>query len=456
MEINMKEIIFYREVKTLINGIRSYGIQHCHITNMKLLMKNSKEREEFVIQVHKGFYLAQKNAIYLLQRILKEKKQLKIDVKQARRNQDKEKEKILNASISKVKYQEMVVRKSMDAIAWQLFGYDLTVMRRMYCGEELIDITDSNLDSELRYIEEYVKENPDGFALINDLTSFVQIGDIVTYAPLKGIEIIELKEGKVNLEMFQIINNVIETKCPRYLRNELQKMDKKRQEHFYRDIKQIDKGNQVLQTINEGEGVDLFTGLNVKIDEDEIQLETFENIINNLLDECDKKGYAISVIEQCLLIGVYNVDKFPSTAFDIWAKEVGIAMPVIDFRYAMFDPLGYPVFLFPFKDSYIMEIIQGKKVIKMTIDIKMWMNMLDDDGIKWRWLSKKETARINSKFKGKHGIFSLEGKGIEIENEKGIKQYIGEGVLSRIFTRFNTPSAIKKLLISSMEKIEVD
>ena len=40
------------------------------------------------------------------------------------------------------------------------------------------------------------------------------------------------------------------------------------------------------------------------------------------------------------------------------------------------------------------------------------MRTFENDRIKWRWLSEKETARINSKFKGKSGIFSLEKKGI--------------------------------------------
>lgn len=80
------------------------------------------------------------------------------------------------------------MRKSMDSIAWQLFNYDITVMRRLYYGQELIDITDSNLDSELYYIDEYVKENPEGFVLISDLTSFIQVGDIVTFTPQKDFK----------------------------------------------------------------------------------------------------------------------------------------------------------------------------------------------------------------------------------------------------------------------------
>lgn len=450
----MKDVVFYRELKILINGVRSYGIQHCCDKNVDILMTDSDKRDDFTMQVHKGFFLAQKNAIYLLQKILREQKQLKMDLKQARRDRDKDKKSVIDDLIKKVKYQERVVRKAMDSIAWQLFGYDLTVMRRLYCGKELIDITDSNLDSELYYIDNYVKENPDGFVLISDLTSFIQIGDVVTFAPKKGLQIVELKEGRTNLEMFQIIDNVIKTNCPRYLKNELEKMDKKKEEQFFRDIKQINKGIKTLQTINEGKGIDFLTGLEVKIDKDEIQLGTFGDTVNELLKECSKKGYAISVIEGCLLIGVYETDKFPSVAFDVWAKGLGITMPIVDLRHSVFDPLGYPVFLQPFKDDYILDIIQGKKVIKMTIDINAWMKTFENDGIKWRWLSKKETARINSKFNGKNGIFSLEEKGIQIENGNGVTQYIGEGVFSRVFTGFNTPSSIKKLLITSLEKAD--
>ncbi len=57
-----------------------------------------------------------------------------------------------------------------------------------YTTDELIDITDSNLDSELYYIDEYVKENPEGFVLISDLTSFIQVGDIVTFTPQKDFK----------------------------------------------------------------------------------------------------------------------------------------------------------------------------------------------------------------------------------------------------------------------------
>lgn len=452
----MKELIFYRELKTLINGIRSYGIQHCSTKDINVLVSDPDKRNEFVIQVHKGFFIAQRNAIILLQKIIKEQKHLKIDLKQARRNKDKKKIDDINDLCKKARYQEMVVRKAMDSIAWQLFGYELTVMRRLYCGHEKIDITASNLESELRYIDWYTKENSDGFVLISDLTSFIQIGDVVEFSPQKGIHIGELKEGKTNFEILNIINNTAKMGCPLYLKSEWDKMDEKKKEQFHRDMKQIDRGLKALQIINEGEGPDPLTGIPVKIKQAELKLDTFADTVRELLIKCGKKGHAIAVVEDCLLVGVYAADKFPSIAFDVWAETLKITMPIADLRQGIFEPLGYPVFLQPFKDEFIFDIIQGKKVVKMTIDIDVWMKTFENDKITWRWLGEKETAQINSGRRKGGRIFTLEGKGIELRDKNGVTQYIGEGIFSRIFTGLNTPSSMRKLLIALMEKDNIE
>lgn len=111
-EISMKDMVFYRELKVLINGVRSYGIQHCSCKNMDSLIGDLDNRKNFTIKVYKGFFIAQK--------ILKEQKRLKVDLKKARRDRDKDKINVISDLMKKVKYQEMVVRKSMDSIAWQL------------------------------------------------------------------------------------------------------------------------------------------------------------------------------------------------------------------------------------------------------------------------------------------------------------------------------------------------
>lgn len=65
-------------------------------------------------------------------------------------------------------------------------------------------------------------------------------------------------------------------------------------------------------------------------------------------------------------------------------------------------------------------------------------------------MSKKETARANSKMKGSNKIFDVNGQGILIEKDD-VSIEVGQGIFSRMFTSFNTPSSIRKLLLTTFE-----
>lgn len=43
---------------------------------------------------------------------------------------------------------------------------------------------------------------------------------------------------------------------------------------------------------------------------------------------------------------------------------------------------------------------------------------------------------------------------IELMDENGVIQYLGEGVFSRMFTNLNTPSSLRNYLITTMEYTE--
>jgi hypothetical protein len=125
-------------------------------------------------------------------------------------------------------------------------------------------------------------------------------------------------------------------------------------------------------------------------------------------------------------------------------------MPVFDMRMSFSDPLSHPIILQPFSDVFIVDIVSGRKVIKMTIDIDKWIRSFEENGCTIKRMSKKETARINSNMKGSNKIFDIHGRGIKIQ-KYGISQYIGQGIFSRMFTAFNTPESMKKLLLATFE-----
>lgn len=445
----MNDAKLIRELKEIIYYIRQYGIDRVN-ESIENILADETLMTEFHTQVHKGFYSAQEKVLHLLPKLINEQKRIKKELTEARRQRNKDQSTLLLSELRKAEYQECVVRKSMDAIAWQLFNYELSTLRRLFCNEEPIDITDSNIESEMAFLSQFQHSSPTGFALISDLTSFVQIGDIVTRIPNEGLKLIELKEGRVNEKVFQLIGDTMQNPCPKYLEERLRNENQSFVKHFERTVKQVAKDTSTCNTINNGTGIDHASGLNVQIFEGNSAPDTFSTVMHNLSVEYHKKGYSFAAVQECLIIGVYDISRFPCEAFDIWAKELDIKDPVFDLRQSFYDPLGRPIYLHPFSESFITDVITGKIVVKMAINTEQWLNMLEPAGCKIRHLSKKETARIKSKSKASNTLYELNGQGIEIEKD-GAKIYLGQGMFSKMFTSFFTPLSMCQEIISTLD-----
>lgn len=405
------------------------------------------------MQVHKGFFIAQDNVLHLLTVVLNEQKEQKNELRRINQNTDKQKRDQIKKSIKMIKYQEGVLRKIIDSIAWQIFQYDTSMVRRLYCGKTVIDITDSNISSELSYIDDFKKETPLGFALISDLSSFIQIGDITTIDPEKfSTKIIELKEGAINHKVFEFINDVTTNSCPLYFKYKLNEENDKFKEHVKRNMKQIRKMGEVSQVINTGCGTDLLTGAPIRIFENDIELNTFDDIICKLAEKCHIRGYAIDTVEDIVLIGVYDTRKFSPKVFDFWVESVGINSEIFDLRQSFFIPCAYPVFLHPFKDNFLIDLIAGRKVIKMAININKWLDSFKNNGCTVRFMSKKETIKKTSSIKGGvKSLFLIDGCGVEIA-KNGIEYTLGDGLIGRILLEFNTPTSVRQSLLNFFEK----
>lgn len=448
----MKDSKFIREIKLLINFVRSYGIQHLdyHVDINSLSSIEINERNEIIKKIHTGFFLAQNNVIRLLTKVLNEQKELKKQLKESRRNHDEQSSKEYEKKLNKAKYQECTLRKIMDSIAWQIFNYDLSSIRRLYTGNRCIDITDSNLMSEIDFIDSHKEHNPTDFVLINDLTSFLQIGDITIVNKDKKTQIVELKTGKVNNEILDIINDFSTNLCPQKLSYTLASKDEKFIKQLRRDIKQMQKAANVESILNTGEGFDNVLEQNIKIIQEEIELDTFSGQLSSLIKKCQKKNYAISIIENCLCIGVYNTNKFPSTAFDVWINPLKFKTPVFDLKQSLTIPLAYPLFLHPFSENILADIVSGDIVIKMAINIEALFKKFEEKGLKAKWLSQKETARINTRLKGANHLYMIDGCGISIEKD-GKSYFLFDGLILRMFSNLNTPSAIVKYVLSTFD-----
>ena len=328
--------------------------------------------------------------------------------------------------------------------------------------QEPIDITDSNLNSELSFLESYKQSNPSGFALISDLSMIVQVGDIITKDISDGTGIIELKEGRVNERVFEILNEYGENHCDHYLASVLSGEGKKVSEQFFRSVKQMHKDMLAVNIINEGQGEDPQSGKQITIVESSLELATFDPVFLDVIKRASKTGRASQTIQGCLTIAVYDVTHplvFAAPANDVLLErplngkqksEEDTTIRSMDLRQTLIDPTTRPLFLCPLPESFIVDIAMERKIVKFYLSVPLWLQMFEDQGFTVRMLGKKETARM--KQKANHGtqILEMNGQAIEIQ-KRAYKTLLGEGLLSRMFTCLNTPLAMVDYF-SEMEK----
>ena len=92
---------FERELKTLIYYVRQYGIQHLSfpLSELSRIHDDNAIAEEFMTQVHKGFYFAQERIIDLLRKVINEQKTAKRGIAETRRLRNKSAEQALQAKL---------------------------------------------------------------------------------------------------------------------------------------------------------------------------------------------------------------------------------------------------------------------------------------------------------------------------------------------------------------------
>ena len=205
-----------KEFEELTNTI--FDLTHEYaINNLDLDFKSNpstwkhEEIRQFQIFVHSGFRQAQDlilNEILKIQNLLKA---LKVELKSSRRKRETKKMESISIEIQKNEYQETILRSFIDFIAWQLLGQQYYRVRRFYDGRDKNNsrptLATSNVESIINAIKYYHEQDELNFALISDLTSFIDIGDILLLQDNQVIPI-ELKEGKTNEEVFNFINEI--------------------------------------------------------------------------------------------------------------------------------------------------------------------------------------------------------------------------------------------------------
>lgn len=431
----------YREIADLIHhhGLKK-TVEQTGIQPEDMQKNISKHWKEFKINVHEGFKLGQRKILDLLIKLESEKSQLNAQKIALRGSSVKEEKLKVSAKITVIEDREHLLRHLMDSIVWQLIQGQLYISRRLYQGVEgKSGLLNTNIQSVVKLADE-LNSDPEDFALITDLTSYVQTGDILLLAK-SGLKVIEVKEGEKNKKSFEIIESLTKGETTIEDLAKDPQFDRYAAEQLERNLKQKENTNRVLEIINTDKGKDK-KGNNVRILTPNEETPTFAKEMFQLEKQLKERNFwAYDVIEDCLHIGLYKgpMRYVGHKILEGIATERGCNYVMADYK-SVTRSLNRPIFTLPFSPELIYDILFRKVIVIFMLDVDTYMQFFPEYGMTARWMSRKETAKLRDEFKPKE-LYTKDNQAIEITGKaKDVSLYVNYSTFQRIFFELVYPS----------------
>lgn len=444
----MESVSEYRNsLKKITNYAFNYATNKIGLDNLiKNLEADAAFYKEYTKVCYEGYKIAQKLLIIEIKKYQGLLRNTNKELKEARREKNKD-------NIEKGK-QELIILEQRhhtllhiaDGIAWHLIGGEIHIARRLCFKEEGFKYLDScNIEFSIKVADE-INKRDDTFALITDITSYIQVGDLLVFND-KDIKAIELKEGKNNTEIIKYLAQ--NTHIVKSLdNNQPDNLDDKSYKQAQRMLRQLNRNNKIAEIINTDEGIDPKTGANIKVGTPQIDTEYYYNYLIKLHKDLESKIWAYTVVEDCLHIGMYRNEALAMSPFVIksFLKTITENYIVTDWM-TITQNISEPIFMKPFPVDFILDILTGSAKVIIGLDLDRMIDKFNQEGLKTRWLSTKETAQQSHKMKMK--IFSASNRGIAMTLPNKKEVILEGGIISKIIYDNVKPSSIAQSLLSA-------
>ncbi len=238
--------------------------------------------------------------------------------------------------------------------------------------------------------------------LISDLTTFVQIGDILAAAPYGGLSILEVKEGQKNHEILGLATFYRQSGCEHFKQFVSETETVQTVKQFERVLRQMDRMDFATTVISKGKGIDPDSNQEIDIPEPYFPMEDWDTELNKTLDGALDRGWALAVIDDCLFVGAYASEHMRAASpfvFLAWLDKFtgGESSPVVRLIDCVREPLALPIFAIPTSPERIMDVLFGRLHVCMGISIPCFVKACEKHGITVRApKNKSERNTINS------------------------------------------------------------
>lgn len=420
--------------KKLLFLIRENGV-----SQVRPDFNNREQLLEFAKYVHQGWKEAQSLIIERVLNNLSEIERLDQKLKDFRRARNKDGVQKINRELNRLKTENTVMRRMIDAIAWAIFKNELSTIRRLSTKGAQTNFSAFNIKDALSTIELY-NQNDHLMALCCDLSTFIHVGDILLFDYEKGLTFfVELKSGEKNMALTKIAEAAAEVQCPIFEDEIKKEMSEKEHKQFKRLKKQVEVGNAITNTLNNEKGTDHNTGGGVRIFTTSHEPHSYGSKIVSCYGQLnEKKTWAIDSIDDCLHLGVYtNVDQ-AFVAFNGWMDMMKCTSTIYNITDSFRTPAVTPFAALNLPTELLEKVIQGEITIILCLDVARLVEMTNSTFPDFlTYADKKASADADRKFTLP---LKLDNKALLANG--GI---VGQGLADRIIFDLQRPKQVIKM-----------
>ncbi len=450
----------------------------------RIFLLNDRRKKAFIYKCHEGFNIVQNEIVKLLPEIEAKIPQLRKayreEVRRYRRDRKPPTPRYSKAGedYSEQLFKGMLLREIANSIAWQILGNDGTKVRALIQGVFPRPSQSAQLQSMLETVNKLNSKDKSSFALITDITSCIQVADLLMRLSTGQFGLCELKNGVVNdhIESLLAMSPLDQATHEKF--DELvSKYGKPFTKQFERMLRQKQRMQAAVSYINESLGIDIQFNRPKITDIKPRPTVTYHEEVNRLLQAAKKEGEQYLNIDDCLILGAFNNSKLNRSRyvcrmdfqhavwhmfFESWSecpygKEPDQEKIMKHFRYTLLPvwemrdkvsiPTHRPIFITGLREEMVFDILFGRMSLFFYFSPQRFVSLCKEKGIDASWVTGKEYNKTKAKV-SRDGIVLLDIHDgvIEIKNDsQNFVQHIALGTLWKIIYEFERPSALADL-----------
>lgn len=432
--------------------------------------KSHSVMRRFVRGCHYGFEVAQRT---ISETVIQYECQIRLlltELRQARRKGEIEAASNITTKVSELKHRQLILRRLADSILQHLVAKEPWILRRMQTSDDIHRIDPNTLATTQAIASKLNRADRTAFHVIADLTTAVQIGDLIklSFDDKREWEIIELKEGKVNSMLKEIIDETT-TPEPELITEIEAKLGDKAAIQAKRMLRQKSREDEIRNFRTKDRGVDPKAQVNVFLRPDIVIVDDYWSAIQEVCLRGRRTDIGATNLDNCLnLIAVSqqlkerlghhgiahsflhinetecylgNPDKV-----DAELRKIDEMSPILDLCSMNLEAMWpKPIFMWPIEKEYILDLIFGRLYLYAQLDFGRFFARAATKGIQLDWYQKQSEIVRSPKIPGSpnaHGLIASVPA-----HPEWSEQILFAGFIGRIFLEIMRPDQLLDMIL---------